>query len=338
MSISPDIRSRVSALHPDMSIAPSIRSSLLTVDEARQRLSCGYDRHRVDHVRRALGLRVELAYRVDLVAPQLYAGRRFGGDGVYVDDAAAPADETAGHVDGGLDAVAHPAPRVDHLFEVDPQAGVQGLDAVLQGLAADGLLRHSCRGRDDHGSRAILREGLQGADSVLGRVHIGDEPLEGQRLGLREVQDGRLVPGPEQHLLIEAPGVLGTRRNYQDGRLEDAVDLGEGEGGGLRQHLQPGAEPAAAKRRRKAQKFRRALQQRAKYTERHSVPQSLKGEPARGLACWRCYLSTRYGSGEYPQGVEGAGHVRDGPYLRCASCSPRPRRSGAWPPPRIVSS
>ena len=222
---------------------------LLTVDEARQRLSCGYDRHRVDHVRRALGLRVEVADRVDLVAPQLNAGGGFGGDGVYVDDPAAPADET-GHVDGGLDAVAHPAPRVDHLFEVDPQARVQGLDAVLQGLAADGLLRHSCRGRDDHGSRAILREGPQGADSVLGRVHIGDEPLEGQRLGLREVQDGRLVPGPEQHLLIEAPGILGTRRNYQDGRLEDAVDLGEGEGGGLRQHLQPGAEPAAAKRRR----------------------------------------------------------------------------------------
>ena len=142
---------------------------------------------------------------------------------------------------------------------------------------------------------------------MLRGVDVGDEPLEGQRLGLREVQDGRLVPGPEQHLLIEAPGVLGTRRNYQDGRLEDAVDLGEGEGGGLRQHLQPGAEPAAAKRRRKAQKFRRALQQRAKYTERHSAPQSLKGEPARGSPVGDAILARGTAQANIPRGLRERG-------------------------------
>ena len=140
----------------------------------------------------------------------------------------------------------------------------------------------------------------------------GTSRSNGQRLGLREVQDGRLVTRPEQHLLIEAPGVLGTRRNYQDGRLEERG----GPWASARRGRPPTA-PAAGSRTGCGQAptigaeipaSPPAARQVHRATFSTSKP---KGRARAGLACWRCYLSTRYGSGEYPQGVEGAGHVRD---------------------------
>ena len=116
---------------------------------ARQGREQGFARRadldRLDHTRRPLRLRVEQPYRVDLVAPELYAGRPGRSYRIDVEDAAAPADE-ARRVDRRLEPVAHQAPPVQHLLEVDLVPPGQGVS-----LRGDGLRRYGPLG--DGGGR-----------------------------------------------------------------------------------------------------------------------------------------------------------------------------------------
>ena len=135
--------------------------------------------------------------------------------GEDVDDAASPADEPR-YVDDGLDRVAHASPEVEGIVEVDGISDLQRVQAGLEGLACDGLLRQRHGRADDDEGPALgpgLQDGGEGVEPLLCGVDVGHQPFERECLRLREVEDERVGVGPDKELIVEAAGVIGPGRD-----------------------------------------------------------------------------------------------------------------------------
>ena len=81
--------------------------------------------------------------------------------------------------------------------------------------------------------------GREHADALLLGVGVGHEALEGERLALGEVEDGAFVRAPEADLLVEAPGLVGSGHNEEDGDIDVPREGGKGHGHAVGEHLQP---------------------------------------------------------------------------------------------------
>ena len=66
----------------------------------------------------------------------------------------------------------------------------------------------------------MVKESGEDADALLLGVGVGDEALEGEGLALGEVEDGAFVGAPEGDLLVEPPGLVGSRHDEEDGDID----------------------------------------------------------------------------------------------------------------------
>ena len=244
--------------------------------EAGQGLLGGQDVDGLDELGGALCGGIEEADGVDLITPEVDARRELRADGVDVEDAAAPARH-ARQVDGRLEGVSHATPLVEELAQVDGLAGDELVKALLEALAGDCLLGDGRGGSDDDirgragvaVQRIVGKESSEHSDALLLGVGVGHEALEGERLALGKVEDGAIVRAPEADLLVEAPGLVGSGHNEEDGDIDVSREGGKGHWQAVGQHLQADVGAGLAHRTAEPVEFRRALQDVAQYAQGH---------------------------------------------------------------------
>ena len=106
----------------------------------------------------------------------------------------------------------------------------------------------------------MCEESREHADALLLGVGVGHEALEGERLALGEVEDGAFVGAPEADLLVEAPGLVGSGHNEEDGDIDVPREGGHCQRHAVGQHLQADVGARLAHRGTEPLELRRAFQ------------------------------------------------------------------------------
>ena len=158
-----------------------------------------------------------------------------------------------------------------------------------EGLSVDGLLddRRS-RSHDQRGPSVGVRERGEGLQTLLGRIDVRHEPLEGEGLGLWEVEPCRIGVAPDSELLVDAACVLRTGSNNQSWDTEGTGQGSEGEGNGIGQHLDLGVGAPSTHLRHQHLEPGLRLQQAPQRTKAHGFTSKLKrrkGQPAGHAIC-----------------------------------------------------
>ena len=106
----------------------------------------------------------------------------------------------------------------------------------------------------------MVKEPSEHTDALLFGVGVGYEALEWEGLALGEVEDGAFVGAPEADLLVEPPGLVGSRRDEEYGDIDVPREGGHCQRHAVGQHLQADMGLRLAHRGAEPLELRRAFQ------------------------------------------------------------------------------
>ena len=158
---------------------------------------------------RPLRVRVEEANGVRLVAPQVYPRRALAARAEHVNDAPAPRRRPR-MIDHRPDGVAHSSPMRQHRLDSDAVAAPDRPRSLAQRLRAHRLLKKPGDGGHDDGRRALsAAKRPQRADALPRRARLDGQPLVGENLRLREMQERRVRLAVRLQLRQQTARVVG---------------------------------------------------------------------------------------------------------------------------------
>ena len=189
----------------------------LVVGEQGKRLTGGKHRNRVQMLARSLGVGVERADGVDLVAPEVYAHGAVVPRPVDVDDAASPR-HGAGMVHERADGIAHARPAGQHGLYREALSARDRVHRAAQHGGGERLLQDAGHRCDDERGRAVGPvQRAEGADALVHGSRFDGEPLVGEHLRFGEVQQRGVLAAVRLQLVEQPPRVVrvGAERQHR---------------------------------------------------------------------------------------------------------------------------